>query len=89
MIWRYLQVLFIGLAVHGVSIAAALHQESGFLDRAVTVGGVEYRYQVYVPRDYDSKRVADHIGLTWRGRIWFRWHPAHGRRAGEGHPPAQ
>lgn len=27
----------------------ALAGESGFLDRAVTVGGVVHRYQVYVP----------------------------------------
>lgn len=30
--------------------------ETGFLDRAVTVAGVEYRYQVYVPRDFDPMR---------------------------------
>jgi predicted peptidase len=30
--------------------------ETGFLDRDVTVDGVEYRYQVYVPRDFDRKR---------------------------------
>ena len=27
--------------------------ETGFLDRVVTVGGTEYRYQVYVPRQYE------------------------------------
>ena len=27
--------------------------ESGFLDRVVTVAGEEYRYQVYVPRQYE------------------------------------
>ena len=30
--------------------------ETGFLDRAVSVAGVEYRYQVYVPRDFDPAR---------------------------------
>lgn len=56
MIWRHLQILLVALAAHDVT-AAALHRESGFLDRAVTVGGVEYRYEVYVPRDYDPKRA--------------------------------
>jgi predicted peptidase len=56
-IWRYLQILLIGLAVHDASIAASPHRESGFLDRAVTVGGVEYRYEVYVPRNYDPGRA--------------------------------
>jgi predicted peptidase len=28
--------------------------ETGFLNRAVTVDGAEYRYVVYVPRDYDA-----------------------------------
>jgi predicted peptidase len=56
-IWRHLQILFIGLAAHHASIAAAPPHETGFLDRAVTVEGVEYRYQVYVPRDYDPGRA--------------------------------
>jgi predicted peptidase len=29
--------------------AASAHAETGFLDRAITVGGVVHRYQVYVP----------------------------------------
>jgi predicted peptidase len=35
---------------------ALTRQETGFLDRSVMVGGVEYRYEVYVPRDYDPRR---------------------------------
>ena len=31
--------------------------ETGFLDRSVTVTGVEYRYEVYVPRDFDPRRA--------------------------------
>jgi len=31
-------------------------QETGFLNRAVVVDGVEYRYVVYVPRDWDPGR---------------------------------
>lgn len=30
--------------------------ETGFLDREVSVAGVAYRYQVYVPRDFDPAR---------------------------------
>ena len=29
--------------------------ETGFLDRIVTVGGLTYRYQVYVPQSYDQE----------------------------------
>jgi predicted peptidase len=36
--------------------ACARAIETGFLDRAVSVAGVEYRYQVYVPRDFDRAR---------------------------------
>ncbi|HEY2750525.1 prolyl oligopeptidase family serine peptidase [Phenylobacterium sp.] len=31
-------------------------RETGFLDRTVSLAGVEYRYQVYVPRDFDPAR---------------------------------
>jgi predicted peptidase len=34
----------------------ARKRETGFLDRTVTVTGTTYLYQVYVPRDFDSKR---------------------------------
>ena len=54
---RILETLVLCLAAHSASFAAVLHQETGFLDRAVTVRGVEYRYEVYVPRDYDPRRV--------------------------------
>src|SRR5580765_9016574 len=33
----------------------AQHVETGFLDRAITVAGRSYRYEVYVPADYQSK----------------------------------
>ncbi len=32
----------------------ARHQETGFLDRTVTVDGAAYHYQVYVPADWNS-----------------------------------
>lgn len=31
--------------------------ETGFLSRSLTIGRAEYRYVVYVPRDYDSSRT--------------------------------
>jgi poly(3-hydroxybutyrate) depolymerase len=39
----------------GISVAAAAAPkiESGFLDREITLNGVSYRYQVYVPVNYD------------------------------------
>ena len=57
MIWRHLQILLIALAAHDASIAASPRHETGFLDRAVTVKGVEYRYEVYVPRGYTPARA--------------------------------
>jgi predicted peptidase len=40
----------VALAV--VTIPVAAQQETGFLNRAVTIGGKPVRYQVYVPFDY-------------------------------------
>lgn len=31
--------------------------DTGFLDRSVTIGGLTYRYQVYVPADYSRTRT--------------------------------
>jgi hypothetical protein len=31
-----------------------LAQETGFLDRSVTVNGANHPYQVYIPRGYDG-----------------------------------
>jgi predicted peptidase len=53
---RFLATLVLCLAAQGISLAAVPHQETGFLDRAVTVRGVEYRYEIYVPRDYNPRR---------------------------------
>jgi predicted peptidase len=36
--------------------APARAVDTGFLDRSVTVDGVSYRYQVYVPSDYTPRR---------------------------------
>src|SRR6266498_2724255 len=39
-----------------LGIAASLQQvQTGFLDRTITVAGRAYRYQVYVPADYQTK----------------------------------
>lgn len=35
---------------------SAQHQETGFLDRIATVDGVQSRYQVYVPPDFDRNK---------------------------------
>lgn len=44
------------IAILASAPAWARVAETGFLDRAVSVAGVEYRYQVYVPRDFDPSR---------------------------------
>src|SRR5215510_5443038 len=38
------------------SSAPAQTIETGFLNRSVQVDGVEYRYQVYVPREFSGAR---------------------------------
>jgi predicted peptidase len=43
-------------AILAVTPAWARAVETGFLDRAVSVAGVEYRYQVYVPRGFDPAK---------------------------------
>lgn len=39
-----------------IEVSASVN-ETGFLDRAVTVGGRVYRYQVFVPAGYDAARA--------------------------------
>src|SRR5262249_26166880 len=39
------------------SIAMAKKQETGFLDRTVTIAWTSYRYQVFVPEDWNDKKV--------------------------------
>src|SRR5258708_36629277 len=38
-----------------LGLVASLQVQTGFLDRSVTVVGRAYRYQVYVPPDYQTK----------------------------------
>jgi predicted peptidase len=47
------------LAIFLISSAPSVFgrkHETGFLDRSVTVNGVAYRYQVYVPQNFDSQK---------------------------------
>jgi len=44
-------VLTVGLIA---TPAMARHQATGFLNRTVSVGGITYRYQVFVPADWSS-----------------------------------
>lgn len=44
--------LFTFLLAFALAATAAPRFETGFLDREVTLGGVSYRYQVYVPVNY-------------------------------------
>lgn len=38
------------------AVSAAARVQTGFLDRTVSVSGKSYRYQVYVPADFSSKK---------------------------------
>ncbi len=51
-IWMGTLTLFTLLLPLVLPAAAAQRVETGFLDREITLGGVSYRYQVYVPVDY-------------------------------------
>ena len=50
--------IFSAIAVLALSAfpVAAQRPETGFLDRTLTVEGVTYRYQVYVPVDYSADK---------------------------------
>lgn len=50
----FLAVFSVLMAFFGHAVHAA--EETGFLDRAVTVDGREYLYQIYVPRDYSNSK---------------------------------
>jgi len=54
---RWIFAIIALLAAQSASSASAARQETGFLDRSVVVDGVEYRYEVYVPRDFDAGRT--------------------------------
>lgn len=48
--------LLLILAILASATLAAQTVETGFLNRAVTVDGVEFRYVIYVPREFDRSR---------------------------------
>ena len=45
-------LLVIAIGAMGAVAASAQHLETGFLDRTVLVDGVEFQYEVYVPREF-------------------------------------
>jgi predicted peptidase len=52
-----LRAVFVIAALTGGARAAAAQKiETGFLNRSVTVGGAEYRYVVYVPREFSRQQ---------------------------------
>ena len=57
---------YFGLALLSLLFLPAhpLAADTGFLDRTVAANGKSYRYQVYVPADYNSSR-------RWPVVIWL------------------
>ena len=51
---RIMRTLFVVLASLVAGVATALAQETGFLNRSIVIEGAEYRYQVYVPREFNA-----------------------------------
>src|ERR1700686_4656266 len=51
---RQLLLLFVSLGI-GVPVFAKNH-ETGFLDRTITLQGVTYKYQVFIPDNWTSKQ---------------------------------
>jgi len=51
---RIARTLFVVLASLVAGGATASAQETGFLNRSISVDGAEYRYQVYVPREFNT-----------------------------------
>jgi predicted peptidase len=54
---HFVRVLFVVTALNvGAVASAAQRTETGFLNRSVMVNGSEYRYVVYVPREFSRKQ---------------------------------
>ena len=54
----FVRVLFVVVTLTvGAGTAAAQKIETGFLNRSVTVNGSEYRYVVYVPREFSRSKT--------------------------------
>ena len=45
-------LLLLAICAGGVGSAFGQSTETGFLNRAARVDGIEYKYQVYVPREF-------------------------------------
>ena len=57
MIWKRGFVVLVLLSAFAFNQAHAARIETGFLDREITLEGVNYRYQVYVPINYDPGKT--------------------------------
>jgi hypothetical protein len=62
-------LLLVAVVLVSRGIVVAQTAETGFLNRSVILDGVEYAYQIYVPREY-KRSVAWPIipGPAWSGR---------------------
>jgi predicted peptidase len=69
---------FLIVAIMAGPCVASAH-ETGFLDRSVTIDGVSYRYQVYVPVDYTPRK-------TWPVTLFLH---GSGERGDDGSAQAQ
>jgi len=56
-IWIRIFILCIFPIASALAATAASRIETGFLDREITLGGVTYRYQVYVPVNYAQGKL--------------------------------
>jgi len=54
---RWIFAIIALLAASAATAAPRPGHETGFLDRSVVIDGVEYRYEVYVPRNFDSRKT--------------------------------
>lgn len=50
-------VFVVAVLTAGAGVCAAQKTETGFLNRSVMVGGSEYRYVVYVPREFSRSKT--------------------------------
>ena len=48
-------LMLMGMAISNP--VAAQQIQTGFLDRSVVLDGTEYRYQVFIPRNYQASRA--------------------------------
>jgi len=53
---RFLPASLLALSFGLAGVASAQRQETGFLNRSVTVDGATYRYEVYVPANWSADR---------------------------------